>query len=88
MAMDERRAPLSFAYAAAALILITGALLWAIFNPAASKIFSMVRSKSTTSAAADHIDIVEAVWTNMAFFVLFAGLMYILARAYYEAEVT
>lgn len=87
--MAERyRAALAFGYIAAVLILITGALLWIIMDPAVDKISTLVSAKITDPAAQNHHDTMIAVWTRFAFYIMFVGLVGLLARAYFESEVT
>jgi hypothetical protein len=84
---DRYRAGLAFGYIAAILILITGALLWIMLNPAVETLSTLISSKASTSAAQNHHDVLMAVWDRLAFFIAFLALAYILARSYFESEV-
>jgi len=82
----EAHAPLAFGFVVALLMLIAGAILWALFAPAADQIFTTTADQTTNQVAADHQSTIETIWDNMAFYIAFVALLFVISRAYFESR--
>lgn len=80
------RAPLAFGFVAAVLMLITGALLYALFSPAANDVLSITGSLTTNQAATRHQNMMQMIWNNLAYYVLFIAMLFVVAKAYFESS--
>lgn len=67
-------------------ILIVAALLFTLFNPAASEVFSMVSSQTNNAEAQAAIDRREQIWSLMLYFCVFLAGLFLLARAVFESR--
>lgn len=67
-------------------MLTIAALLFTLFNPAMTEVFSMTSSQAQTSAGQEQIDLAEQIWNAVLFFMLFLSLLFIVARSVFESK--
>jgi len=81
---DDRALPVGLATWVA--ILMIGAFLFVLLNPAATQLFDAMTSHSQTVQGQDQIDLAEQIWGLILFFVLFMSSLWLLVRAIRESE--
>lgn len=77
---------LSLGYVGLFAILIVGALLYTMLNPAASAVFDFSSDRATTTQGQDVIDERRNIWSNILMYPMFIGALFILTRAAVEAR--
>ena len=67
-------------------IIVIGALLYTLFDPAAQLMFDATSSQTTNADAQAAIDQREAIWSNVLFMFLGISLLYIIGRGVLESR--
>lgn len=80
------RTGLGFGLVVAFVMLLAGALLWALFDPVVRDVFNWTSASGQPAAASRHQGIMRAIWVNFPFYVLFLGVLAVVAEAYFESE--
>lgn len=65
-------------------VIVIGVLLYTLFEPAASEIFSTTTSQADTSSTTDQIGLAESIFSAMLFYVMFLGAIYLVVRSVFE----
>lgn len=67
-------------------ILVASALLFTLFDPAASQILADSSSIAENSKATDHIDTLDTIWSLFLFYSMFVAGLFIIARSVFESR--
>jgi hypothetical protein len=67
-------------------LLVIGALLYTLFDPAISAVFSTASDQATNADAQDAIDQREQIWNYILFVPLLLGMLLIIGRGVLESR--
>jgi hypothetical protein len=67
-------------------IIVIGALLYTLLDPAAVEIFSSASSQTSDSRAQTAINRRETIWNLLLYATAFLGILYIIARSLFESR--
>lgn len=67
-------------------IIMIGALLYILFNPALAEVFTMTADQAQTSKSTDQINLAEQIWGGVLFYILFLATLYLIAKSVLETK--
>lgn len=67
-------------------ILVVGALMWIVLQPAVNELESLLLVQSDSVQSQDVIEERALIFGNILFYVIFAGALFLISRATFEAR--
>jgi len=67
-------------------IIIVAALVFTLFDPAAGQALETGSQQATHTEASDHISTLDTIWSNILFYPLLLGAIFIIAKGVLESR--
>jgi len=85
MLHDDQRG-LALAIISFVALLVVGALLFVLLDPAVASVSSQTAAQSDSQLVQDQIDLANRIWALILFFVMFLGVIALIVRATAESR--